>query len=483
MIAGQVPYLWGKATTGWDDLGIPAWGIFLQPVGFLCFFAAAFAETKRAPFDVPEGESEIIGYFVEYSGMKFGLFMISEFAEVVILAAITTALFFGGWSIGFGFDSTLTRALTQADLGWLLGAIYATIFWVKVLVLCYVQLAIRWTFPRFRYDQIQSLGWKILLPLALANIFVTGALVLVDPTLRWLAVFGLLEIGFPSSPRRSDRKDNRSRPRRRRTCRLRSRNARRRRLLAPLGSPDLHGLQGEQESDHRPARAALRPRAVPRPGDHHPPLPPEPLQPDRQERPGAGPEGRQPRRHGQLPRGEDSYPPGYRGLTGWCRARGRHGAALRGLLHVRHHLPAQCIYIEAGEYETTDPSADNRVIEKYPTQFVIDELRCIVCGFCVDACPKDAIRMDTGLHTPSEYNRQGFIWDIPKLLQGPPVSHPSDPWNKRESSRPPPHQHLEPHTRIGEGLTPLKLPASGQEPHARTVVTDQPVPVTRFLKE
>ena len=152
--------------------------------------------------------------------------------------------------------------------------------------------------------------------------------------------------------------------------------------------------------------------------------------------------------------------------TGWCRAEDGKPRCVACYMCATI-CPAQCIYIEAGEYETTDPSADNRVIEKYPTQFVIDELRCIVCGFCVDACPKDAIRMDTGLHTPSEYNRQGFIWDIPKLLQGPPVSHPSDPWNKRESSRPPPHQHLEPHTRIGEGLTPLKLPASGQEPHAR----------------
>ncbi|HET9038295.1 MAG TPA: complex I subunit 1 family protein [Myxococcaceae bacterium] len=198
IIAGQANHLWGSSEELGilGKVGIPAWGIFLQPVGFILFFAAAFAETKRAPFDVPEGESEIIGYFVEYSGMKFGLFMISEFAEVVILAAITAAIFLGGWNIGFGFDSTLTRALTQANLGWLLGAIYATIFWVKVLLLCYLQLAIRWTFPRFRYDQIQTLGWKILLPLALANIFITGALILVDPSLRALAVLGFVVIAF-----------------------------------------------------------------------------------------------------------------------------------------------------------------------------------------------------------------------------------------------------------------------------------------------
>ncbi len=210
IIAGQTTYLWGGAVglpgLGTVDLGIPAWGIFLQPIGFVVFFTAAIAETKRAPFDVPEGESEIIGYFVEYSGMKFGLFMISEFAEVVILAAITTAIFFGGWHIGFGFDSTLTRAL-GTEHGILLGSIYATIFWIKVLILCYLQLAIRWTFPRFRYDQIQTLGWKIFLPQALANIFITGAALLVDPSLRTLAVVGFLEIGFvfALALRRSDK--------------------------------------------------------------------------------------------------------------------------------------------------------------------------------------------------------------------------------------------------------------------------------------
>ena len=113
--------------------------------------------------------------------------------------------------------------------------------------------------------------------------------------------------------------------------------------------------------------------------------------------------------------------------------------------------PAQCIYIEAGEYGGDDEHAESRVIEKYPKQFVIDELRCIVCGLCVDACPKDAIRMDTYTHVPSEYNRQGFVYDIPKLLKGPAVSHPSDPWYKRGSSAPPDHVHKEAHTRITAG--------------------------------
>ncbi|MBZ4415617.1 complex I subunit 1 family protein [Myxococcus sp. RHSTA-1-4] len=189
---GQAQYLW--RTDGEFDLGLPAWGIILQPLGFLGFFAASFAETKRAPFDLPEGESEIIGYFVEYSGMKFGLFMISEFVEVVVLAGVTTALFLGGHHLPFGGEWLASQPLMQ-EHGWLFGTILGTVFWLKVLFLIWVQLLIRWTFPRFRYDQIQALGWKILLPMGLANVFVSGALVLWDPSLRALAVLGILELG------------------------------------------------------------------------------------------------------------------------------------------------------------------------------------------------------------------------------------------------------------------------------------------------
>jgi NADH-quinone oxidoreductase subunit H len=123
--------------------------------------------------------------------MKFGLFMISEFVEVVVLSGVLCAIFFGGWHLGIG-DQWLTHKL--AGQQWLLGSIYATVFWVKVILLCYLQLVIRWTFPRFRYDQIQSLGWKILLPTGLVNLFVTGALILWDPSLRMLAIVGAIEI-------------------------------------------------------------------------------------------------------------------------------------------------------------------------------------------------------------------------------------------------------------------------------------------------
>ncbi len=147
------------------------------------------------------------------------------------------------------------------------------------------------------------------------------------------------------------------------------------------------------------------------------------------------------------------YPPGYRGLHRLVPRDDSKDAKPRcvACYMCATICPAQCIYIEAGEYSVDDEHAASRVIEKYPKQFVIDELRCIVCGLCVDACPKDAIRMDTYTHVPSEYNRQGFVYDIPKLLKGPGVSHPSDPWFKRGSSAPPDHVHKEAHTRITAG--------------------------------
>lgn len=189
---GQAQYLWQASLFGLD-FGIPAWGIFLQPLGFLLFFTAAFAETKRAPFDLPEGESEIIGYFLEYSGMKFGTFMISEFIEVVVLSALITAIFLGGWHLGFAGDVALAQGLGKSHPV-RYGALCSAVFAMKVVFLCWFQLIVRWTFPRFRYDQIMSLGWKVLLPLGLFNLFASAALVLLDPSLHYLAVAGLLEI-------------------------------------------------------------------------------------------------------------------------------------------------------------------------------------------------------------------------------------------------------------------------------------------------
>lgn len=189
MVEAQATWLWGGG--GGFDFGVPAWGILLQPLGFVLFFAAAFAETKRAPFDMPEGESEIVGYFVEYSGLRFGLFMISEFVEIVVLSGVLASVFFGGYHLPFG------EAWLQGHLGaFPFAALQGAVFWLKVIVLAWLQLAIRWTFPRFRYDQVQRLGWRILLPAGLFNVFATAALVLLDPSLRLLALFGLAQIAL-----------------------------------------------------------------------------------------------------------------------------------------------------------------------------------------------------------------------------------------------------------------------------------------------
>ena len=180
MVRAQGQLLWGF---------LPALGFFLQPVGLLVFFVSAFAETKRTPFDLPEGESEIVGYFVEYPGMKFGMLFLAEFIEVVVLAAITAAIFFGGWHPVL-FEGWLRENLSPI---WF-ASVCAGAFLTKVLLLCWLQLIVRWTLPRFRFDQIQKLCWKVLLPVALANVFITGALILVDPSLELLGLVGLVEI-------------------------------------------------------------------------------------------------------------------------------------------------------------------------------------------------------------------------------------------------------------------------------------------------
>jgi len=168
---------------------IPAIGLLLQPVGFLVFFTSAFAETKRAPFDLPEGESEIVGYFIEYSGMQFGLMFLAEFIEITILSGVIVAIFLGGWH-PILFEETLRANLQPV---WF-AAVCAGSFIGKMIVLMWAQLLVRWVLPRFRFDQIQQLCWKILLPTALVNVFVTAAAVLVDPSLRLLAWIGAVEL-------------------------------------------------------------------------------------------------------------------------------------------------------------------------------------------------------------------------------------------------------------------------------------------------
>jgi NADH-quinone oxidoreductase subunit H len=156
------------------------WGVFVQPVAFFMYMFAAIAETKRVPFDLPEGESEIVGgYLTEYSGFKFGMFFMSEFVEIIALSAIAATIFFGGWHLPFLTEHGFELAGTMFHLphGVVVG-IQILAFLLKVVVFIWLQLMIRWTLPRFRYDQVMSLCWKILLPLSLINIMVTGIIVL-----------------------------------------------------------------------------------------------------------------------------------------------------------------------------------------------------------------------------------------------------------------------------------------------------------------
>lgn len=156
------------------------WGIFVQPFAFILYLTAAIAETKRVPFDVPEGESELVGgYFTEYSGMKFGMFMMSEFIEMIVLGAIAVTVFFGGWDVPFLLAEGFVVGDYVAYLPhWAVITIQVLAFLFKIVVFIWLQFLIRWSLPRFRYDQIMKLCWKMLLPLALVNILVTGALVL-----------------------------------------------------------------------------------------------------------------------------------------------------------------------------------------------------------------------------------------------------------------------------------------------------------------
>ena len=155
---------------------LPAWGIVYQPFAAMLFLIAAIAENRRIPFDLPEAESELIaGYFTEYSAMKMGLFMFAEFIEIAIIAALFATLFLGGYTLpdmgdgGFALPGGHTIAMSH-------GAVLATqvvVFLAKVFVLCSFQILVRWTFPRFRYDQLLRFAWKTMFPLALANLCVT----------------------------------------------------------------------------------------------------------------------------------------------------------------------------------------------------------------------------------------------------------------------------------------------------------------------
>ncbi len=143
------------------------WYFWRTPISFITFVIASFAETNRLPFDLPEAEPELVGgYHTEYSGMKFGLFFLAEYANMITASAIIVTLYLGGWQLPFvghlGLPGLAVSLLQVAAFG------------VKVALVLLFFIVVRWTIPRFRYDQLMNIGWKVMLPLALANILITG---------------------------------------------------------------------------------------------------------------------------------------------------------------------------------------------------------------------------------------------------------------------------------------------------------------------
>jgi NADH-quinone oxidoreductase subunit H len=173
------------------------WNVINLTIAFFIFMVAAFAETNRLPFDLPEAESELIaGYHTEYSAMKFSLFFISEYASMVTASALMATLFFGGWDVPF-----TSRDNIGPYSGWLT-LLSVGIFLLKILFFLFLFMWIRWTLPRFRYDQLMSLGWKFMLPLALVYIVLIAAVMLglsaadIQPGMMYATILGSINVAI-----------------------------------------------------------------------------------------------------------------------------------------------------------------------------------------------------------------------------------------------------------------------------------------------
>jgi NADH-quinone oxidoreductase subunit H len=150
---------------------IPKWNLIPQFFGFITFLIVSFAETNRLPFDLPEAEPELVGgYHTEYTGMKFGLFFLAEYANVITSSAVTTTLFLGGWQIPY------VEYFTLSPLA--LSLLQVLVFLVKMILMVLFFIVVRWTIPRFRYDQLMRIGWKVMLPIAIMNLLITGIIIL-----------------------------------------------------------------------------------------------------------------------------------------------------------------------------------------------------------------------------------------------------------------------------------------------------------------
>lgn len=160
---------------GYQTGGMFHWLVFKQPLAFLIFLVAAFAETNRLPFDLPESEQELVGgYNTEYSSIRFALFFMGEYANILMSSALMVTLFFGGWTLPFfGLDQPADSLLK--------GLFHIGVFLGKLIALTVLFIWVRWMLPRFRYDQLMDLGWRRFIPLALANILVTAVVLWLNP--------------------------------------------------------------------------------------------------------------------------------------------------------------------------------------------------------------------------------------------------------------------------------------------------------------
>jgi NADH-quinone oxidoreductase subunit H len=163
---------------------LPNWGIFYQPLGALIFFASNFAESNRLPFDLAEGEAELVaGFHTEYGGFKMLFFFIGEYGHMMVGSALMITFFFGGYTLPFvspdavyEFMTSISSSATSASV--LTGLLHFVVFLTKLAVFLWIFIQVRWTLPRFRYDQLMDLGWKTMLPWALGNTILTAFVLL-----------------------------------------------------------------------------------------------------------------------------------------------------------------------------------------------------------------------------------------------------------------------------------------------------------------
>jgi len=186
ILAQQAPLAYSfMGTTITAPSWLPGWGIFYQPLGAIIFFAASFAESNRLPFDLAEGEAELVaGFHVEYGGFKMLLFFIGEYGHMIVASALMVLFYFGGYAIpGLSMadlNQWATDHASSANLASLMvGLITFAVFMAKVALFLWFFIQVRWTLPRFRYDQLMDLGWKTMLPWALFNTILTATFIYV----------------------------------------------------------------------------------------------------------------------------------------------------------------------------------------------------------------------------------------------------------------------------------------------------------------